>query len=229
MKLSFTDLPSILQSVPGGAYWLGLVIVLLPLLVALRYSNWGKRIRPAALPAVFLLVTGCTIVLNISLLGWPGNDRAWKQFRPARTTLFARSLELPLNGYAYGNEPLMFLNEYLGGRTLIVAREAHRGRIWDNNGSGLVSAQTGKELILAEILFADYDDLLTRSQADSLLRRPTYGVGIPKKNHAIFVMGEDRPRSSEVLVFTDDTRFFLIPGPLARKIADIKGAAAEEE
>jgi len=220
MNCSFDDLLSVLRSIPGATLWLGLAAVLLPLWVVLLCSRRARGLRAEMLPAVFLLVAAITIALNLSLLVGSGDERTWKEFRPAEGTLFARSLELPLNAYTCGNESLLFLDGYLGGRTLVVSRGGGR-RIWDDNGSYLVSAETGKELIFAEIEFADYDDHLSERQVELLLRRRHYGVGIPGRNYAVFVM-ERRQGSGKVYLFSDGSAFYVLPEALVPEVAGLQ-------
>ena len=221
MNSTFSDFVSILQSVPGRAIWLGLVIVLLPLLVTLRYARWARRLRGEALGAVFVVVIAVAVALNVKLLVFGGQERTWKQIAPAETTLFGRALTTPLNGYTFGNESLLYLNTYLRGRELVVSSNERRLWMWEDNGTNLVSAETGRELIFADITVAEYDELLTKAQAEALLRRPHFAMGVPGKNYAVFLLTPEHAEAKKVYLFTDGATFYVVPQKLAAAIGKI--------
>jgi len=218
MNSTFSDFMSILQSVPGRAIWLALAIVLLGVLIVLRYTRWGRRSRGEILMAVFVAVIAVAVALNVKLFVSGGRQRTWKQISPAETTLLGRALESPLNAYTFGNESLLYLNTYLRGRELVVSSNERRLWIWESNGTDLVSADTGRELIFADITVAEYDELLTRAQAEAMLGRPHFAIGVPGKNYAVFLLTPEYAEAEKFYLFTDGTTFYVVPAKLAAEM-----------
>jgi hypothetical protein len=198
--------------------------VLLALLAVLRWTAWGRRLRRSALPAVAIVILLLTVGMNVGRMTRPADRRAWRGIVPGQRTLFERAHSVPLNAYTFGNESLLFLNAYLRGRTLVVAEKSGRRRIWEDNGAPLVSASTGKELIFADIVAADFNDRLTEQQVARLLQQPHYGCGVPGRNYAVFLFGDDYRACARVRLFWEGSTFYLLPQPPAPQAAGTEAA-----
>ncbi|MFZ1988700.1 MAG: hypothetical protein WAW96_02915 [Alphaproteobacteria bacterium] len=217
MNAFFTDLVSILRAIPHLSVWIGAVIVLGAMVAAVRLTPLGRRIGREATLSMAAFVLVLVAVLNVVHLASHDGPRPWRRLHRAKTTLFGRATERPLNAYTYGNESILFLNEYLNGRRLVVAADGTR-RIWDNNGTSLDSATTALELIFAPIERENYPEALSPAQVAELAARPHYTVGITGRNLAVFVFGDEYPSCRDVYMFVSEETFYVVPGPLARRL-----------
>lgn len=224
MEAFLRDVASILRAIPHPSVWVGAVVVLAAAAVLYRLTPLGKWFRCEAMPALCAFILLLAAALNVVQLLGPDAQRSWKRLRLAGTTLFSRADERPLNAYTYGNESVLFLNAYLQGRRLVVAADGVH-QIWDDNGTSLDSAKTARELIFAHVDKESFPEALSPAQAAELTAQPHYAIGVPQKNQAVFVFGDDYPRCRDVYMFLHEETFYVVPGPLARRLLGVPASS----
>lgn len=198
----------------------GLLFVTFVVCVILRRR---KRPAPQLLTAAFVAAGLFSILCNVELAVRHRDTQPWKKLMSEETSLVAKSLGSPRNGFTFGNEVYLFLNDYLRGKELVMTEETGAAFLDAHNGMLASSSRARNELVFATMTVQAYNDRLTGRKAQQLLERPYFGIG-EADNFAIFILGRSYQESSRVYLMSDGRRYFLVPESLMSSSARAEGS-----
>lgn len=209
------DLRSILLLLPTPLSWAFVGAVIATTVVL---SLWSFRDRAKAyllVPVTAAFVIGAAGVLGIKMTGTVEYASASPSIARSSTSLFLRSAIMPHNSYLLGNEVYVYLDSYLDRRTLIASdSEAKKFLHADNRMLGY-PGPINNELVFTRVKIAPFKDRIGLDDVARLLRHPHFGVGVPDRNFAIFLLDPAYRRSADVYLFNDGRQYYLVPSALA--------------